>query len=253
MCGTVVGGLWDVQWQDFTATWPHRQLLAPSTRSGGNRVHASSCFCDPVMIVLDIRDEFDRLAWQIAQPIQSAPTVLVTWTVTPEPVDAGMPMRVAEPFSDALAALGPVLFAGDPDHQTSVAATCKIPLRRGLRRHDLFLFRASTGAQVLPAFSSGRHDWSMGAQWLVVIDRAAAVDTELGALVKQLFEDWSFPERWPGALRVIIQAAVDGDGAACHCRDPAVRDELIDAMQRSAGAYGAQLRVNMASPGQPQA
>ena len=67
------------------------------------------------MIVLDIRDEFDRLAWQIAQPIQSAPTVLVTWTVTPEPVDAGMPMRVAEPFSDALAALGPVLFAGDPD------------------------------------------------------------------------------------------------------------------------------------------
>ena len=118
--------------------------------------------------------------------------------------------------------------------------------------HSIFLFRASTGIQVLPAFSSGRHDWSMGAQWLVVIDRAAAVDTDLGALVKQLFED-SFPQRWPGALRVIIQAAVDGDGAACHCRDPAVRDELIDAMQRSAGAYGAQLRVNMASPGQPQA
>ena len=204
------------------------------------------------MIVLDIRDEFDRLAWQIAQPIQSASTVLVTWTVTPEPVDAGMPMRVAEPFSDALAALGAVLFAGDPDHQTSVAAIRTIPLRRGLRRHDLFLFRASTGIQVLPAFSSGRHDWSMGAQWLVVIDRAAAVDTDLGALVKQLFED-SFPQRWPGALRVIIQAAVEGDGAACHCRDHAVRDELIGAMRRSAGAYGAQLRVNLASPGQPQA
>jgi hypothetical protein len=192
---------------------------------------------------LEIRHNFDPAQWETLAPL-AAPhsTLLVTWQLQPEPTDAGMPQEVQLPFATALCALGPVLYAAESGTHGPVFLT-QVPMRRGLLKHELTLFRASAPDQVFPAFETPKHNWSMNAQWLVVTDAALFREQDLHLLFTSLYRDWQFPRPWPQGVLIIVQAAVDGDGAACHCATREIENALIAALQRTVRAAGGNLSI----------
>lgn len=193
-------------------------------------------------VSLDIFHQFDAAMWHTTPAGSAGCSLLFTWTLTPPPVDGGMPQSVARMFGGALCSIGPVVYAGDDEGADSRCSEEAV-IRRGLRRFKLALFRAGSAEQVLPAFTSGRHNWSMNAQWLVVLDSPAVLNHML-AVVKTLYEDWRLPDRWPSGVAMIVQAAVDGDGAACFSANKAVEERFVRALGESAGAAGVALRID---------
>lgn len=188
-------------------------------------------------VVLEIHREFDPVIWQTASRLPPGATrFLLTWQVSPPPVDAGMPEPIRPVFGEALCSLGAVLYGGDGQSGSFAG----LELRRGLRRSPLALYRAATAAELLPAFESGRHDWSMSAQWLVVTRPAS----ENAASIQALYEDWALPAAWPPGWLLIVQAAVDGDGAACFSAGRDVEDRFLQALAASALAAGFTLRID---------
>ena len=197
-------------------------------------------------ITLELLHRFDPVLWQTAPALPPpSSTVLLTWKVMPPPVDAGIPEVIAQVFAEALCSIGPVIYAGD-DRDRDFRLKEDVTARRGLRRLRLALYRAASVAEVLPAFSDARHDWSMNAQWLVVVD-SAGVANRIGEVLRELYQDWRLPEQWPVGVAMIIQAAVDGDGAACHSAGRAVEDRFVRTLGLSAKAAGFDLRID---PGQ---
>lgn len=188
---------------------------------------------------IELRRRFDPRNWQIAaRGPDAAPTLLVTWQVEPEPVDAGVPPLIQTVLSEALCGVGPCWFAGDLGSATPVAT---LSLRRGLSRRQAMIFRAESAVELLPAFESGAHDWSMAAQWIVVASGLFTVKDVL-RLIETLLEDWELPADWPEEVPLIVQAGVDGDAAGCHCRSPQIEQELRGALQRSATSHGVAVR-----------
>jgi hypothetical protein len=201
-----------------------------------------------VAVSLDIFHQFDAAMWQTTPAGSAGSALLFTWALTPPPPDGGMPESVARVFGGALCSIGPVIYAGDDesaDFRWAEEAVSEPQWsearRRGFRRFKLALFRASSAAQLLPAFTSGRHNWSMNAQWLVVLDSPAPAD-HMVAVVKTLYEDWTLPDRWPLGVAMIVQAAVDGDGAACFSANKAMEERFVRALGESARAAGIELR-----------
>src|SRR4051812_33169359 len=188
---------------------------------------------------IELKRRFDPRDWQIAaRSPEAAPTLLVTWQVEPEPVDAGVPPLIQTVLAEALCGIGPCWFAGDPDRGTPVAT---LSLRRGLSRRQAMIFRAERSAELLPAFESGAHDWSMAAQWIVVTSSHFRRDDVL-PLIETLLVDWKLPAEWPEEVPLIVQAGADGDAAGCHCRTPQIADNLNGALRRSAAAHGVAVR-----------
>lgn len=105
------------------------------------------------------------------------------------------------------------------------------------------LFYATSATNLLPAFADSAHDWSMNAQWLIVLELPGTTKSILD-LARQLYEDWTVPERWPMGVSMIVQAAVDGDGAACHSVSHAVEEGFIDALSECTRAAGVELRID---------
>jgi hypothetical protein len=195
-----------------------------------------------VSFTLDILHGFDAKNWQTAPP-PSGPgaTVLFTWTTTPPWLDAGIPEPVARLFAEALCSIGPVVYAGEQSSGLHPAE--KLAIRRGFRRYNMALFCATSATDLLPAFSNSAHDWSMNAQWLIVLDLPGTTQNILD-LARQLYEDWTMPECWPMGVRMIVQAAVDGDGAACHSVNHAIEEGFIEALSERTRAAGVELRIN---------
>jgi hypothetical protein len=135
-----------------------------------------------------------------------------------------------------------VIYAGDAQNEHFRCAE-KVLVRRGLHRLKLTLFCASSVTQLLPAFTSATHDWSMNAQWLVVSDSYKPED-DIIAAVKTLYEDWRLPDQWPSGAKMIVQAAVDGDGACCFSANKAVENGFIAALTESAKAADIKLRID---------
>jgi hypothetical protein len=189
--------------------------------------------------VIELRRHFDSTAWQIASHLaRPGSTLLITWTVEPEPVDAGIPPTVRTVLAEALCDLGPCWFAGDEEP----GATATLLLRRKLASRRAFIFRADRPDELLPAFESGAHDWSMAAQWIVVAARDRA-DAEPADLVRSLLENWKIPAAWPAAVLAIIQAGADGDAAGCHFRTMEIEQEMRAAVERRANARGIAIRT----------
>ena len=188
---------------------------------------------------IELRTRFDSRNWQIAaRGPDAAPTLLVTWQVEPEPVDAGVPPLIQTVLTEALCRLGACWFAGDLGSATPVAT---LPLRRGLSLRQAMIFRAERAAELLPAFDAGAHDWSMAAQWIVVASGPFTVKDVL-PLIETLLGDWELPADWPAEVRLIVQAGADGDAAGCHCRTTQIEQELRGALQRSATSHGVAVR-----------
>jgi hypothetical protein len=137
-----------------------------------------------------------------------------------------------------------VLYGGDPGNQAAPEIAI-IPLRRGMKRHRLSLFRALRAAELLPAFDSAVHDWAMNAQWLIVADRATAgeIQQNVHEVARILYEEWRLPEGWPAGVSMIVQAAVDGDGAGCYCADPGVEGQFIAALRAAASGQGFEVKL----------
>jgi len=191
-------------------------------------------------VTIELNRQFDPGRWQIAgRRDEGGPTLLMTWELETDPVDAGMPREVQTVLAEALCSLGFCCFAGDPGSGTSIGP---LTLRRGLSRRRTEILRAERAADLLPAFDSGAHDWSMAAQWIVVSAPGTARDTVL-ALLKGLLDQWELPAEWPAVVPVIVQAGVDGDAAGCHCRTPEAAQKLADAIQRSATAHAVAVRL----------
>lgn len=190
--------------------------------------------------VIDLRRHFGPKDWQIApRRPEAGPTLLLTWQVEPEPVDAGIPLAIQLVLAEALCSVGFCWFAADAGSGTSIGA---LTLRRGLSRQRAEIFRAEKGPDVLPAFDSGAHNWSMAAQWIVVSGSAAGENVIL-ALMKTLLEQWELPADWPADVPVIVQAGVDGDAAGCHFRTSETEQELVEALHRSATTHAVGLRT----------
>jgi hypothetical protein len=188
---------------------------------------------------IEVRRRFDSRSWQVAaRGPASAPALLVTWQVQPEPVDAAVPPLIQAVLAEALCSLGPCWFAGDLGSGAPVAT---LSLRRGLSLRQAAIFRAERAAELLPAFEAGAHDWSMAAQWIVVASGPSKVADVL-PLVEVLLRDWKLPADWPDEVPLIVQAGVDGDAAGCHCRTPQIEKDLRGALQRSATARGVVVR-----------
>jgi hypothetical protein len=112
------------------------------------------------------------------------------------------------------------------------ASASRLAWRRAL------IFRAVDGSQLLPAFESGAHDWSMAAQWIVAGPSDDRSNDRIAAVLKTLLEEWKRPDDWPSDVSAIIQASVDGEAAGCHCRTRDIEDHLRDALRRCAAAHG---------------
>jgi hypothetical protein len=185
---------------------------------------------------IEIRKRFDSTRWQVApEDAHLGSTFLVTWTVQPEPVDAGIPPDIRTALADALCSQGACWFPGD---EGSGAPVARARLQRQLACREALIFRADDGSQLLPAFESGAHDWSMAAQWIVVGTSDDRSNDRIVAVLKTLLEEWKLPQDWPADVSAIIQAGVDGDAAGCHCRTRDVEDQLRDALRRCATRYG---------------
>ena len=197
-------------------------------------------------VILDVLRQFDRTIWQIANPASAGGVVLLSWTVTPPPVDAGVPACVARVIAETLCSVGVVTYAGD-DKDEDFRWKEEVVIRRALHRCKLALFSASSTVEVLPAFTSALHDWSMNAQWLVVTDRATR-KTGIVGVVKALYEDWKLPDPWPDGLVMIVQAAVDGDGAACFSANQSVEERFMQALSDVAGKAIIELRADPHRP-----
>ena len=160
----------------------------------------------------------------------------MTWTLDPEPADAGMPLGVQLPFAHALYGLGSVFYAADED--TPATPITKISVRRHLRRHLLKLFRASSPHEVLPAFESAFHNWSLNAQWLFITNPSSVDLADLEALTRTLYQDWLLPSPWPVSLLLVVQSGVDGDAAICHCKDTQIDAQFRATLRVAASESG---------------
>jgi hypothetical protein len=204
------------------------------------------------MIQLEVVRPYDAAQWQVAAPLpQPGVTFLLTWTVVPHPEDAGIPAAVGHILAEALLDQGDVLFGGESDASEPVV---RVPVRRGIRRDFIAVVAAHSRDDVMPAFSCPHHDWSQNAQWLVVAPGAARLSGDaVTRIIRRLYQDWALPEPWPVEIAVIVQAAVDGDGAACHCRDAATAEQVLDGLRRGASAIGATLVAADTQGGTPAA
>ena len=182
--------------------------------------------------VVDFRFEhsFDAGALQVSET--TLPHLILRWDVRPAPVEGGAPEPVREGLAGALLARGVVLF---PDREPPAGADVPGTLRldRGLGSGRVSrLVRASSPASAERAFEAAGHDWSQGAQWLVVVRRGAAIDEATTAFVERLLIDWAVPRDWPRGALCVVQAGVDGDMAALVCREAgelaALRDEIAE-------------------------
>jgi hypothetical protein len=186
--------------------------------------------------VIELRKHFDSTRWQVAsEDAHQGSTFLATWRVEPEPVDAGIPPSIRTVVAEALCSLGPCWFPGDEGSGAPVATP---RLNRRLAWRKAMIFRADDGSQLLPAFESGAHDWSMAAQWIVVGASDDRSNDRIVAVLKTLLEQWKLPGDWPSEVSAIIQAGVDGDSAGCHCRTRDIETHLRDALRRCATAHG---------------
>ena len=180
--------------------------------------------------VLELRSHFDAKAWQVTPAGEPGRTLLVSWTIEPEPVDAGPPPEVRSVLAAALCSLGSCWFAGDDTAGRPVAT---LRLQRRLAARGVTVFRADAPRELGAAFESGAHDWSQAAQWIVVAARDHA-DARAAALIQRLLEGWKLPDGWPAEALAIVQAATDGDAAACHCRTADVERALRVALEQAA-------------------
>ncbi len=182
---------------------------------------------------IEVRHHFDPTLWKSAPlPPKPASTLLVTWTLHPEPVDGGMPPIVQSLFSAAVCALGTVYYAADAEAQTVATQIVEIQVRQSLRRHLITLFRAQSPNQVLPAFESGLHNWSLNAQWLLVTGPSPLPLDALEPLARTLYQDWHLPTPWPEDVLIIVQSGVDGDAAICHCRGSQIAEKLSNSLRQ---------------------
>jgi len=189
---------------------------------------------------LDLCTEFDANRWQVA--VSSSflgKTLLLMWSVEPEPVDAGAPPLIQRVLAQALCELGVCWFAGDEDAGELVA---RVELRRGVASHRTQIFRADEARLLLAAFESGTHAWCMGAQWIVVGSRECAADDRAVSLIRALLERWALPAPWPGEILAVVQAGVDGDAAAVHCCSADVERSLRGILERVAQREAVALR-----------
>jgi hypothetical protein len=150
-------------------------------------------------------------------------------------VDAGIPPGIRTVLAEALCSLGPCWFPGDEESGAPVAT---VRLRRQLAWRKALIFCADDVGQLLPAFESGAHDWSMAAQWILVGAGDDRSNDRIMAVLKTLLEEWKLPDDWPSDVSAVIQAGVDGDAAGCHCRTRDIEVQLRDALRRCATAHG---------------
>ena len=212
--------------------------------------HPQTRTCEPTRssplnpLTLEIRHHFDPTQWQsVPLPPTPATSLLVTWTLDSPPIDGGMPPIVQSLFSAALCSLGTVFYAADSEAESAATLFAEIQIRQALRRRLLMLFRAQSPSEVLPAFESGLHNWSMNAQWLIVIAPSPLELDTLEPLARTLYQDWRLPTPWPAGVLLIVQAAVDGDAAICHCQDRQVAERLSDALAHAATHAGAAFKA----------
>ncbi len=184
---------------------------------------------------------FDPARWRTARAPRP---LLFTWNATPRPVDGGMPEPAAAVFAEALSSIGPVVYAAE-EPAGALQEAGRAVIRRGLRRLSLPLVCAHSVPRLLPAFESAA--WAMGAQWLVVLD-AAEPASPAAPILEALHQDWKLADRWPAGVAVIVQAAVDGDGAACFSATQAVDEDLLRALADAARASAIELRIAAEGP-----
>lgn len=52
----------------------------------------------------------------------------------------------------------------------------------------------------------------------------------LDRLTRELYQEWTLPAI-PEQVSLVVQAAVDGDAAVCHCRNASTAQQLTDSLR----------------------
>ena len=191
---------------------------------------------------MELRTQFDAAQWQVSSTVpEGSSFALLTWTVVPEPIDAGAPPIVQQILAETLCHLGVNWFGSD---EVSRSPGISVRVRRGPIQRIIRIARAEQPADVLSAFNTGTHDWSMAAQWIVVTERPLREGDQLKPLLVRLFEDWNLPAVWPPGVLAIVQAGVDGDGAGIYCRSRDIDDVFRKDLQRTSEAHGLRFNAN---------
>lgn len=182
-------------------------------------------------VAIEIKETFDHASARVVDTPR--PHVLLTWDVEPDPIDAGAPETIQAVLAGALLTFGAMLFLDtEPPRGADVRAT--LTLRRGWwdilpRRSPLV--RADTMETARRAFDATGHSWAQAAQWIVVVERDAAVDEAVAGFVERLHVDWAVPEVWPEPVRLLVEAGNDGDMASLIGRDEAALAALGAAVE----------------------
>ncbi len=160
----------------------------------------------------------------------SSVAVLLTWSMEPPPIDAGVPPAIIEIVSQVVTSIGPVafrLFFPDdlPAGLTRLPASrpwWPIRLYQRLAQSwpaDLALARQAAAAAEL--FSQ---DWQLQGQAALVLTGDSASEQTLGRLRRS--RDWR-DAGFPKDARLLIGPAVDGDGIVMAAASMVQIDQVV--------------------------
>ncbi|WP_421836414.1 hypothetical protein [Novosphingobium sp.] len=149
-----------------------------------------------------------------------ARTLMVTWTVDPEPADAGVPEPLQTLLATWLAGQGQVAF----------------PVRLGLLGHVEWTVATTPGAAAA-LFDIADFPWWTGTQAALIAGEAPDPGLLTRAMTKRLMGDAWVTATDMGGCHAVVRAGIDGDAVCMAFTDRAARAtaaaELADLAARA--------------------
>lgn len=187
--------------------------------------------------VIRIRRFWDEALFQTAasRPARSA-VVLLTWTMDPPPVDAGVPPPVIEIVSQVAASLGAAAFRLFYPEDLP-AGLRRVPSARPLLPVRIYQRLTRTWpAEIAIAMDATAvaelflQDWEMQGQTALVLRTGSPTDETLGHLGR--LRDWRGVD-FPADARLLIAPAVDGDGILFAAASARELTDILDTLQQT--------------------
>lgn len=170
---------------------------------------------------------------------------LLTWTLEPPAIDAGVPASIVEIVSEVAASLGPVAFriffpvdlpAGIEMHPAPKAWFPVALYRRLTRTWPADVAVATEATAAAEMFSQ---DWQLQGQIAVVLDSEGLPDETLERLrTARNWDDVPFPK----GVHLLLAPAVDGDGILLATDSASGMDQVLELLSQAAAKLGISLR-----------
>lgn len=170
---------------------------------------------------------------------------LLTWTLDPSAIDAGVPAPLVEIVSEVAASLGPVAFriffpvdlpAGIEMHSAPKAWFPVALYRRLTRTWPADVAIAGEAGAAAEMFSQ---DWQLQGQIALVLSPEGLPDETLHRL--RTARNWDNAP-FPKGVRLLLAPAVDGDGILVVADSASRMDQVLELLSQAAAELGLSLR-----------